>query len=94
MGRKRKAKNGICPHCNIKLESENGDNGEITEYWLECSKCGRSYDDVTGKDITEYDCWCDYSEKGKCYHSDSQGQLKCNGSDKEKDKCMEYNEEE
>lgn len=53
MARRRKMKqNGICPHCNIKMKYENGEDGEITVYWWEC-ECGRSYDE-DGKDITDY----------------------------------------
>jgi DNA-directed RNA polymerase subunit RPC12/RpoP len=57
MGRRKKAKGkgNICPHCNIEMDFENGENGYDTEYWFECSKCGRQYDDNTGEDITDYE---------------------------------------
>lgn len=56
MGRRRKAKceGNICPHCNIEMEYENGENGELTEFWWECKECGRSYDE-NRNDITEYE---------------------------------------
>lgn len=41
-------------HCNKDMESENGEKGEITEYYWQC-ECGRSYDEA-GKDITDYSC--------------------------------------
>jgi hypothetical protein len=53
--RKKMLKQGMCPHCNIKMKCENGENGEVTEYWWECT-CGRSYDVDNGKDITDYEC--------------------------------------
>lgn len=52
--KKKMIKVGICPHCNKNMESENGENGEVTEYYWQC-KCGRSYDEM-GKDITDYSC--------------------------------------
>jgi hypothetical protein len=55
MRRRKMLKQGICPYCNIEMKCENGENGEVTEYWLEC-ECGRSYDIDTGKDITDYFC--------------------------------------
>lgn len=54
MAKKKMKQNGICPHCNKQMKYENGDNGEITEYWWEC-ECGRSYNE-NGKDITDYTC--------------------------------------
>lgn len=56
MGRRRKAKGqgNICPHCNLDMEYENGENGELAEFWWECKKCGRSYDEQRN-DITEYE---------------------------------------
>lgn len=47
---------GICPQCNIPMQSENGDNEYSIEYWWEC-ECDRSYaDDGTGENITDYEC--------------------------------------
>lgn len=56
MSRRKKAigEGNICPHCNVEMEYENGENGEVTEFWWECKKCGRSYDE-NRNDITEYE---------------------------------------
>lgn len=36
--------------------------------------------------------YCDFSKCGKCMHFLSEGELSCNGSDKEKDECACFSE--
>lgn len=36
---------------------------------------------------------CEYSQDGKCKHCNSEGELVCNGEEKDKVKCSLYNED-
>lgn len=51
-------------------------------------KIGESYLDFAEKE----ECNCDFSKDGKCIHFLSQGELTCNGSDKEKSECVCFGE--
>ncbi|MBE1304191.1 hypothetical protein G4W71_09180 [Clostridium botulinum] len=57
MTNKKMIEDGICPYCNKKMSYEDGENGYTTEYWWECEECGRSYDEDSGEDITQYEFW-------------------------------------
>jgi|GEM_PF-3527592 len=75
-----------CPYCkssNIELHS--GMDAE----WIEDTGglcCGGIYVKCGPNEK------CEWSESGKCYQSDSQGKLCCNGTELEMSKCMCYSE--
>lgn len=83
--------NMMCINSNCKHYWEDNCMKNMNEERLEIDANGQCITFEEG--ISElYNC--QHSENGKCMHSSSRGELDCNGTDAEQDKCTVYNEME
>lgn len=83
--------NMMCTNSDCKHYWEDNCMRNINEEQIEINAYGKC---VTFEEGVN-ECYnCEWSQEGHCIHSDSQGELICNGTELEKSKCMCHSEVE
>ena len=80
--------NMMCMNSKCKNYYEDNCMNNINEKRIEINGDGRC---ETFEEGTNELYNCEFSKDGRCYHSGSKGELLCNGTDLDKDGCMEFN---